>query len=135
MNLPTKLETSVVPFFADQKNWHEQSVFQLVSVFFFSFVTTFSHKTLMVECVTVFWLFDRTLDFTLQVGLSLTISDQCIRRFILHQPLKLILVIQMAWTFHFYDCEIWCRIKKSKNGYKFVKFWRIGIYMLTIYLV
>ena len=69
-------------------------------------VTQFSEvewwRTLMVECETIFWLFDPTSNFTLLMGLSLKIRDPCIIIiwFILHQPLNSILGIQMAWAFH-----------------------------------
>ena len=58
--------------------------------------------TLMVECVTVFWLFDPTSDFVLQMGLQapLPINNPCIDMIYAPSgPLNLILVIQMVGHF------------------------------------
>ena len=47
-----------------------------------------------------FWLFDPTADFALQMGLQ-AVPNNYIPTLL--QSLNLILVIQMAWTFNFYD--------------------------------
>ena len=65
-------------------------------------------RSLMVECVSVFFdyfILHQILCCKWGFMLSLPITGPCINMIYTPSgPLNLILVIQMDWTFHFYDC-------------------------------